>query len=49
MHSLYAFLRKIKNPGWWTKERKARYRDARDGILPDPDTKVWPPPENPES
>lgn len=42
-HSLFAFLRKIRNPGFWTPERKARYRAARDGIKPDPDEKSWPP------
>lgn len=43
LHSLYKFLRRTENPGFWSKERIARYLDARDGPLPDPDNEYWNP------
>lgn len=43
LHSLYKFMRRIENPGFWTPERVARLRDAREGPLPDPDNEHWNP------
>ncbi len=43
MHSLFKFLKRIENPGFWTPERIDRLRDARDGPMPDPDNEYFKP------
>lgn len=41
LHSLFAFLKKIEHPGFWTSERRKRYNETRDS-RPEAD-EAWPP------